>query len=189
MGSTPTSGTARMQGGIEMLTPCPECGNLCAQDAVACPRCGKSYPAQSVPDEEQFAAEEEKQSELRPQRGSDWQNWLILCLFIIVVAGWLLGHYHVVQSDDGTRLVPKVHWTLSETFVDIDAITGQPAITASARYPLTIKALQRDGILESDEAREERLRQETKAEMERIRRESEEEAARYMRDAQRQIGQ
>jgi len=28
-----------------MLVPCPECANLCAEDAASCPKCGKPAPA------------------------------------------------------------------------------------------------------------------------------------------------
>ena len=76
-----------------------------------------------------------------------WLSGLIATLLILNV----VGRVHIVLSSDGTRLIRKVHWSLPETLVSLDAITGQPFTEAKRRYPLTIKALQRDGLLETDE--------------------------------------
>ena len=98
---------------------------------------------------------------------------IILAVFLPCLA-WFLGSFHIVQSSDqGTRLVRKVHFTFAETVVSLDAITGQPAVAAKAKYPLTIKALQRDALLESDAEREERIEREVEAHIEGSRREAE----------------
>lgn len=154
-----------------MLIPCPECGNLCAQDAPTCPKCGKPNPAMAG----EQPAEEESHAEASVWRREvkPWPAMLVIGVAVLVGAAWLLGTYHIVQSSEGTQLVRKVHFTLAESFVSLDAITGQPAIAAKAKYPLAIKALQRDGILESESAREERLQQEMREKMEQSRREVE----------------
>ena len=95
-----------------------------------------------------------------------WKHWLIIAGFVLVWALLFCGKFHVVQSSTAPiRLLPKVHFTISETFVSLDAITSQPSFMASAQHPLAVKALQRAGILESDEAHEERAQAELQAEM------------------------
>ena len=154
-----------------MLASCPECGNPCAQDAVACPRCGKPNPAAAS----QGPAEELVSGEVSVWRRqvSSWQAFIVIGMFLLAGGAWFAGTYHIVRSSHGTRLVEKAYFTFAETFVSLDAITGQPAIVAESKYPLAVKALQREGILESDSAREERLQGEMKEEMEKNRREVE----------------
>ena len=86
-------------------------------------------------------------------------RWLQVVGIAVALFGLLfcLTH-HVVLSSHGTQIISKVHWSLSETFVSLDTITTIPAFKANAEHPLAIKALEREGILETDEQREERVR-------------------------------
>jgi len=71
---------------------------------------------------------------------------------------WFVGTYHIVSSSkNGTMVIPKAIFTFKETFVSVDEITGMPYIVAQTRWPLAIQALQREGILESDDARRQRI--------------------------------
>jgi hypothetical protein len=138
-------------------------------------------------EEERLAAHQSRQAEAalweeenvvveRPwwAEGRKVSPWWVVVAITIVAVGFL-GFHHVVLSGEGTRVIPKVHFTLAETFVSLDAITGMPFIAARTKYPLTVKALQREGMLETDEQFERRVRQETEAEMEQARRRAEEE--------------
>lgn len=96
----------------------------------------------------------------------NWWKHVLGFLFILAIpSAFILGNNHVVQSSHGTKLVPKVHFTFAETFVSLDAITGQPFVTAKAQNPLAVKALQREGILESDDAFQLRMERETRAKL------------------------
>ena len=63
-------------------------------------------------------------------------------LVCIAAAIAFLGNYHVVWGTlDRLHLEPKVSWSLSETFINTDEITGTPALLRSARFPLYFQAL------------------------------------------------
>jgi hypothetical protein len=97
-----------------------------------------------------------------------------VALVVLLIVTALFGNFHVVSSSSrGTFLVSKIHFTLAETFVSLDSIMGQTRLTAYSQYPLAVRALQRDGILESDEAAEARLKREIEAAGARLKREIE----------------
>lgn len=88
-------------------------------------------------------------------------------LYLLLGAAFLgialfFGNFHVVQSEKGTAIVQKVHFTFSETFVSLDAITGQPLLVAKSQHPLAVKALQKGGYIETDEAFQQRIERETR---------------------------
>lgn len=160
-----------------MSTPqkihCIRCGAEMYEQEVSCPACGttnillvknrkeiQAPPIEKVskdppPDTTQF------QESARAQGKSSWGKIVAVIIGFALSAIAFFGHYHIVSSStSGTFLTPKVCFSLAETFVSVDAITGQPFITAKARYPLTVKALQREGILETDEQFDGRIRRE-----------------------------
>jgi hypothetical protein len=94
------------------------------------------------------------------------QTWFIVGGLIFASVAFFFGNNHIVQSADGTIVVSKVHFTFSETFVSAEAITGQPLIAAKAKYPLAVKALQRDGLIETDEQMQQRIQREVQEQVE-----------------------
>ena len=139
---------------------CPHCGYAMTDFDTDCPRCARQghlptdQRASPLPD---MACMDES-----PRRA----HVNIIHVFVGLLIGsvfastLLFGLYHVVSSSEGTAFVRKVHFTYAETFVSLDAMTGVPYIKAKERWPLTVKALQRDGVLESDKAFQERIRRE-----------------------------
>jgi hypothetical protein len=101
--------------------------------------------------------------------------WLIVAALAIIV----FGNFHVVSSSTGYTMVRRTHFGFSEMFVSLDAITGMPFIQAKGQYPLAVKALQREGLLESDESFNARIESDVKRQME----EGQREAERMMREA------
>lgn len=91
---------------------------------------------------------------------------IVACCLAGLFAVYVLGTNHIVQSEKGTALVRKVHFTFSETFVSLDAIIGQPLIVVKAAHPLAVKALQRDGYIETDEAFQKRIESEAQEQFE-----------------------
>jgi len=161
---------------------CPQCGPEYREGFTECAKCGVTLQAeqpslrQPKPEVKVDEAEETGNfwtAELNPRATFLW-----VLLILALLAGWVLGTYHVVQSSQGTQLVRKVHFTFAECFVSLDAITSMPAVASSAKYPLAVKALQRDGILESDEARDERIQQEVQEQMDKS-----------LQDIQRRMGE
>ena len=48
-------------------------------------------------------------------------------------------------------MVRKASFGFSETFINLDQITGMPILAARTQYPLSIRALQGAGVIETDE--------------------------------------
>jgi hypothetical protein len=110
------------------------------------------------------------------------QFWAALGVIALLAVGWFFGSYHIMQSEEGTKIIKKIHFTYSETFTSLEAITGMPGGAAQVKYPLSIKALQRDDILESDEERDQRIEEEVEQDMSRRMRDAEREMNQRMRD-------
>ena len=62
------------------------------------------------------------------------------------------GNIHLVtgESINGFRIIPKVSFGFAETFINIDAITGMPSIFAQSQYPISIRALRKSRLIESE---------------------------------------
>jgi hypothetical protein len=112
-----------------------------------------------------------------PSKDRRFLLWLLAILAVIGV--YVFGSHHVVSSSMGTKLVPKVHFTFSETFVSLDAITGMPFLQAKTQWPLAVKALQKEGLLESDDAFKSRIEQGVQEDM----RKAQEDIERQMRNS------
>ncbi|MBI4515061.1 MAG: DUF4339 domain-containing protein [Deltaproteobacteria bacterium] len=125
-----------------------------------------------------------QRNEKRPRRTSS-PLFLIVALLTIIVL--FVGSFHFVTGSSlpGPQLMRRDSFGLSEFFVDVDAITGMPWLAAKARFPLGCRLLQREGILESDTAFNQRVQEETRREFDRTMREAERETQRLLRDAQR----
>lgn len=76
-----------------------------------------------------------------------------------------LGMVHLVNGSDykGPTIVRKASFGFSETFINMDQITGMPMLAARMQYPLSIRALQRVGVIETDEQMARRATQELEA--------------------------
>lgn len=80
---------------------------------------------------------------------------------VVLASVYVLGSYHVVRGRGmPIRLVAKDTFTFRETFPIMEEITEVPFFSAINRYPLTVRALQREGMIETDDEREERARKE-----------------------------
>ncbi|NCO40404.1 MAG: hypothetical protein COZ06_18185 [Armatimonadetes bacterium CG_4_10_14_3_um_filter_66_18] len=165
---------------------CPKCGYSLDSFEKDCPRCANAPPPEPKKPDPILSGPVRVQApppELDPPRRHRLGASSALCV-CLGVAGFLLlfcCKYHVVQSsENGTDFVPKVNFTLSETFVSMDAITGMPFVQARSRWPLAVKALQAEGMLESDEDFEARIQAELDAKMAESKREAQAEFDRIM---------
>ena len=77
---------------------------------------------------------------------------VLLAVAMIIVAGF--GFLHIINGSSISvpHVVLKSSFGYSETFVNIDKITGMPWVFAKIRYPIGCKVLQDSGHIESDEA-------------------------------------
>jgi hypothetical protein len=83
---------------------------------------------------------------------------VLLVSAMIIVAGF--GYIHVISGSSLSvpNVVLKGSFGYSETFVNIDKITGMPWIFAKLKYPIGSKVLQDSGYIESDEAFAQRIK-------------------------------
>lgn len=145
-----------------MLISCAECQRQMSDQLDQCPHCGFRVP-QAAPTADTALLN-------RPIR-IPWR------IALPVLAGGLLlfsSMYHIVWIHSVPTPIRRTSLSLSEPMSNLDEISGTPWITAVSRYPLTVKALQQAGVLESDAAREARIQQEVQAKIEAGRRAFEE---------------
>ena len=88
------------------------------------------------------------------------KNNFVLIILIAVLCLLALGNIHIITGANliFPKIVMKQSFGFSEIFINVDKITGMPWISAVSRYPLGVKILQREGIIESDEEREDRIK-------------------------------
>jgi hypothetical protein len=76
----------------------------------------------------------------------------------ILVAFVFLGTFHIITgSDIGIKIVPRHGVGFAEIFINVDEITGTSYLFAKTRWPIGCAVLQREGIVESDEALQKRV--------------------------------
>lgn len=82
---------------------------------------------------------------------------MLLAAVIAIVVGF--GFIHVINGSSLSvpHVISKASFGYSETFINIDKITGMPWIFAKVKYPLGCKILQDRGHIESDEAFQRRV--------------------------------
>jgi predicted RNA-binding Zn-ribbon protein involved in translation (DUF1610 family) len=124
------------------LVPCEDCGKEISSRAEKCPNCGA--PTLNT----------------RPKRQKKWPATAAVTLLvaaILIVIGF--GFVHVINGSSlpHPRIVHKDSFGYSETFINIDKITGMPWVFARSKYPIGCRILQKKGHIESDEARERRI--------------------------------
>ncbi len=83
---------------------------------------------------------------------------MLLVAAILIVAGF--GFIHVINGSSLSvpYVVNKNSFGYSETFINIDKITGMPWVFAKLKYPIGCKVLQDRGHIESNEAFELRVK-------------------------------
>jgi hypothetical protein len=72
----------------------------------------------------------------------------------------------ITGGSGGPKLVSRNSFGFSEIFIDVDAITGMPWVSAKSRFPIGCRILQREGIIETDDAFEKRI--ETKSQLDTV---------------------
>jgi len=83
---------------------------------------------------------------------------VLLVATMIIVAGF--GFLHVINGSSLSvpHVVLKSSFGYSDTFINIDKITGMPWVFAKLKYPIGCKVLQDSKYIESDEAFELRVK-------------------------------
>lgn len=126
------------KGGFQRsLVPCEDCCRDISSRAERCPHCGAPTPNTKI-----------KQQNKWRQAGIV----LLLAAAIPVFIGF--GFIHIITGSNLSTpdVVKKDSFGYSETFINIDKITGMPWLFARSRHPIGCKVLQEKGYIESNES-------------------------------------
>jgi hypothetical protein len=91
-----------------------------------------------------------------------------LCVIVIFIIVWL-GFFHIITGSDlgwPFIVVRKASFGYSETFINVNKITGMPWILAMSKYPIGCRILQEREYIESDKQFKERSQKEFEKEVE-----------------------
>lgn len=134
---------------------CPKCKYSQTTFFDVCPSCQVVLRKLADPPRRTIPANETKK---KSEKTKTRQIIFITIAFPTALAAFL-GQVHVIRGStyDGPLLAKKYTFGYSETFINTDEILNMPVIGAKSQYPLSVKALQNIGFLESDEAYEERV--------------------------------
>jgi len=149
---TPKTPKDRVQGKQKPFVICKDCGREISSKAERCPGCG-------APTATTKAKEHIKE---HIKRRKKWRGKLcaaaVLIAAAVVIVG--LGFVHVISGSNlpSHRVILKDSFGYSETFINIDKITGMPWVFAKAKYPIGCKVLQDKGHIETDEEFEQRIK-------------------------------
>ena len=148
----PEGSTSRVHGVRQPFVLCKDCGSDMSSRADRCPRCG-------APTANTRIKQHIRQHFLRRKK---WRGKICAALLLIaaalITAGF--GFIHVISGSNlpSRRIVQKGSFGYSETFINIDKITGMPWVFAKSKYPIGCRVLQEKGHIESDEVFERRIK-------------------------------
>lgn len=139
-----------------MLIDCPECQKRFSDWAKACPACDWPVPPKASLPPLPAEAQDIWTQPIRIK----WPVALGATTLALLV---FFANFHLVWIQNMPRPIPRISLSLSEPISNLDEIAGMPWIAATSKYPLTVRALQKAGLLESDEARQTRIENEIRA--------------------------
>lgn len=143
------------------LIHCPDCRGVVSLEAHACPHCGRP-----LGDDEEF----DTVVEWSQKPATPWYmvrlNFAVSMAILAALLFLLSGFFRIFHGSSMSPVFAfKDSFSFKDTIVNIDDIVGMPMIAAKAQHPAAVRQAQELGILESDEAREQRIQNEIDSEM------------------------
>lgn len=115
-------------------------------------------------DEKEFAIMR-AQAAKKSQRSA----FIIISLIAFIFALFTIGNYQLVNGigDSGNiKLIERTSFSFKEFFINMDEITGMSYISAKTKYPLSVKALQKAHLIETEKELTDRTTKELKEQIE-----------------------
>jgi DNA-directed RNA polymerase subunit RPC12/RpoP len=126
------------KGGFQQsLVPCEDCCRDISSRAERCPHCGAPTPNTKV------------------KLQKKWSHVAVVALLAAAIPIFIgFGFVHIITGSNlpAPDVVKKDSFGYSETFINIDKITGMPWLFAKSRHPIGCKVLQEKGYIESNES-------------------------------------
>ncbi|OHB75927.1 MAG: hypothetical protein A2Z25_01635 [Planctomycetes bacterium RBG_16_55_9] len=126
------------KGGFQRsLVPCEDCCRDISSRADRCPHCGAPTPNTKVKP---------------PKKWRQTAQVALIAAAIPVFIGF--GFIHIITGSNLSvpDVVKKDTFGYTETFINIDEITGMPWLFAKSTHPIGCKVLQEKGYIESNES-------------------------------------
>jgi hypothetical protein len=117
--------------------PCEDCCKDISSRAERCPHCGAPTPNTKV------------------KQRKKWRDAAAVALVAATITVFIgFGFIHIINGSNLSypEVVKKDSFGYSETFINIDKITGMPWLFARSRHPIGCKVLQKKGYIESNES-------------------------------------
>jgi hypothetical protein len=116
----------------------------------------------------------------------------VSCLLAIALFGIVtllfIGNFHIITgSNKGLSIVGRNAFGFTEVFINADQIKGMPPATAIARFPLSFRILQKEGIIKSGEAPKRGIDDKEKIEIDQAVRNAQNEIYKMAREVQKEL--
>lgn len=138
VGPSKSKNGVEWKGGFQQsLVPCEDCCKDISSRAERCPHCGAPTPNTKV------------------KRQNKWRQAKAVALLAAAITVFIgFGFIHIITGSNLSYpdVVKKDSFGYSETFINIDKITGMPWLFARSRHPIGCKVLQKKGYIESNES-------------------------------------
>lgn len=151
----------------EELKRCPQCGEEILAIAIKCKHC---------------------QSVLPEEQKSIWKRKLPIGWIAGITGALVLGAFafvHVIYGGSvGFDIAKKDFPGFKDTFINVNEICGMPWIAATSEHPVAVRVLQREGYIESEFERAERINREAQENIKRFQEQAAEELEKLRRNLQ-----
>ncbi len=84
-------------------------------------------------------------------------GWWPLFVMLGGLAVWFFGTYHIFSSVEGTLFIKKARFSFSDTFVALNNVALVDRDKALAEHPLARESLEKEGVIDSPEAKAKRV--------------------------------
>jgi len=146
---------------------CPFCLEEIKVDAIKCKHCSELLDNNNTQTEtSQQSNPDVIVTEKKAVLKKDITVPTLWSLAVIIIFAFIIfmGNYHIITgSKSGMSIIKRDTFSFSDFLIPMDKITSMPYLAARSQYPVGVKALQREGIIEGHNAFVGRVKREAQA--------------------------